>query len=117
VTSVTASVRSLTKVHTTAAAPGEIAGTGVRIVIRVTNSSAAPVSLASIALRVADGRDEQAISLTRNGSAPLTGSLSAHHSAEGSYVFTLPHGFRNPIAVTFSFSSSAPVTVFTGSVK
>ncbi len=117
-TGVLAALTSVRSVRTTASGPGQIAGPGVRLSLRLTNQSKTPVSLSAVVVNVMDARGDPAVYLdTQPGVTSLSGELAPGQSRSGDYVFTLPNASTNPISVEVSYSADAPVVVFKGNVK
>lgn len=113
-TGVNAEVVSIDRITTTAQGPGEIAGPGLAVHIKLTNNSSAAVSLANVAVNLTDGAQTPALPITSSPAAPLTGSVDPGATAEGVYVFTLPTDYSDPASITVSYSAQAPTLVFTG---
>ncbi|WP_111767664.1 hypothetical protein [Nakamurella deserti] len=111
---VTASLTKTEKLTTTAELPGEIAGPGVALTVRLVNDSDAPIDLGVVVVDLQDAAGTPAIPMTTSPAAPMTGSLAPGASADGTYVFTLPSTYTGPATVSVSYTVDAPVVVFTG---
>jgi len=111
---VTVDLASIESVTTTAQGPGEVAGPGLVIKIRIKNGSAAAVPLDAVNVTVSDGAQTPASPMSGPPAAPFSGNLAPGAEATGVYVFTLPGGYTNPATVTVSYSTAAPIVVFTG---
>ena len=111
---VTVDLSSIESVTTTAQGPGEVAGPGLVIKIRIKNGSAAAVPLNAVNVTVSDGAQTPASPMSAAPAAPFSGELAPGAEATGVYVFTLPGEYTNPATVTVSYSTDAPIVVFTG---
>jgi hypothetical protein len=107
-------IRAIT---TEARFPGEIAGPGLAITLRIDNAGTTPIDLdyAIVDLRGADGT--RAVDVSGSPAAPLSGSLAPGAGATGVYVFTLPYDQRDPISVLFSYSAQAPTVTLVGDAR
>lgn len=110
-------VTNIAAVTTEARFPGEIAGPGLAVTVRVVNSGSTPVDLegAIVDLRGANG--ERGIEMSGGPSSPFAGSVAPGGQAVGVYVFTIPEDQRNPISVRFSYSAQAPTVLFAGDAQ
>ncbi len=113
---VTVTLPSLQRLTTSAALPGEIAGPGVAVTVRIDNSGGAAVDLGSVVVGLQDAAGTPALPMTTSPAAPLHGSVAAGSTASGVYVFTLPTGYSGPATITVSYRVEAPIVVFTGDV-
>ena len=111
---VTVDLASIESVTTTAQGPGEVAGPGLVIKIRIKNGSSAAVPLNAVNVTVSDGAQTPASPMSAAPAAPFSGDLAPGAEATGVYVFTLPGEYTNPATVTVSYSTDAPIVVFTG---
>jgi hypothetical protein len=114
---VTVSLASLTGVTTTAELPGEIAGPGVAVTVRVVNSSADAIDLSNVVVDLQDAAGTPALPMTTSPAAPFAGPLEAGGTAEGVYVFTLPSSYTGPATVSVTYTVDAPVVTFTGDLS
>lgn len=92
--------------------PGEIAGTGVAVVVEVKNSSSDPFDLGSVAVNATYGKGVPAI---RSNAAPakdLAGPLAPGRTATGTYVYTMPHNQLSTLKIDVSSGSAADIAVF-----
>ncbi len=89
---VSATVRTVTPVQTTAQGPGERAGDGAVVRLEVRNDGAGPVDLSTLTV-TASARGETPAPPSSSGVAdPLAGPLDVGQVRAGTYVFTLPPG-------------------------
>ena len=128
-TGVTARIMSVRAIEYHAVAPGQVSGPGLRLVIQVSNGTGKPVDLANAVVEIADARGTPGVymNITPAGSGggaghpgpgnfsyPLRGLLAPGHQASGTYVFTIPAGYRTPVTVNFSYAGGGPVVLFKG---
>lgn len=111
---VTASLAKLEKITTTAELPGEIAGPGVAVTVRLVNAGSAAVDLGLVVVDLQDAGGTPAIPMSTSPAAPFTGSLAPGATADGVYVFTLPASYTGPATVSVSYTVNAPIVVFAG---
>ncbi|WP_448642509.1 hypothetical protein [Geodermatophilus sp. URMC 63] len=113
---VTATVEDLEAIEATGQGPGQVSGPAVRVTVRVTNGSGAPVSLDAVAVDLSYGPDATPASpLEDPSSAPFTGTAAPGADATGVYVFTVPEGQRDALTLAVGYQAGAPYLVFTGS--
>jgi hypothetical protein len=114
---VTVDLASIESTQTTAQGPGEVAGPGLVITVRIKNGSAAAVPLNAVNVTVSDGAQTPASPMSGTPAAPFSGEVAPGAEAQGVYVFTLPGEYTDPATVTVSYSTDAPIVVFTGNAK
>ncbi len=113
---VVADVVSIRAIDATAVGPGNIAGPALRVTVRITNGTAAPISLDGVAVDLAHGVEQLPASPVGDPSAaPFAGSLQPGEGAEGIYVFTVPADDRELVTLSVGYQAGAPFMVFTGS--
>ncbi|MGY1733755.1 hypothetical protein ACI798_19785 [Geodermatophilus sp. SYSU D01045] len=112
---VTAEVQDLEAVEGSAEGPGQVAGPAVRVTVRITNGTDAPVSLDAVAVDLTTGPDATPASPLEDASyAPFTGTVEPGGDAVGVYVFTVPGDARDAVTVAVGYQAGAPYLVFTG---
>lgn len=114
---VTVAIASVKSIRAKAIGPGEIAGAGIVVQVRVTNKSSDPVDLNSSWVNVLDSYGSPAIALTSDPYRPLTGRLAPNKSRAGFYVFNIAKKDRRSISILVTYSASAPTAHFKGTVK
>ena len=113
---VTASVKSVEAVQGEARGPGEIAGPALRITVNIKNGSDKSIRTELGLINVYYGKDRRpAGTLSGPGVAPFPAEIAAGGSGTGTAVFTVPKSSRSLIEVEFSYSTDAPVVIFSGS--
>jgi hypothetical protein len=115
-TGVAAKIMSIKAIEYHAVGPGQVSGPGLRLVIQVSNGTAKPVGLDNAVVTIADARGTPGVDMYGPGSLsyPLRGLLAPGHKASGTYVFTIPAGYRAPVTVNFSYAGGGPVVLFKG---
>lgn len=116
-TGVAAALVKISSLKTTPQLPGEIAGPGVAITVRITNSSTKTIDLSSVLVDVQDAAGTPSIPMTGAPAEPLRGPLAPGAAASGVYVFTLSTDFKGDAHIAVGYSSKAPVALFVGNVK
>jgi hypothetical protein len=112
---VTASVKSVEAVKGVAHGPGEIAGPALRVTVSVKNGSDKSIRTELGLINVYYGKDRTpAGTLSGPGAEPFPGEIPAGGSGTGTAVFSVPSGSRGHIEVEFSYSTDAPVVIFSG---
>jgi len=114
---VTVDLASIASVQTTAQGPGEVAGPGLVITIRIKNGSAAAVPLDAVNVTVTDAAQTPASPMSGAPAAPFSGQVAPGAEAQGVYVFTVPSDYTDPASITVSYSTDAPIVLFTGNAK
>ncbi|MEO5833180.1 MAG: hypothetical protein ABIR83_07385 [Nakamurella sp.] len=114
---VTVRLAALNGMTTTAELPGEIAGPGAALTVRIVNSTVEAIDLGNVVVDLQDATAMPAIPMSTSPAAPFTGSLAAGATAEGVYVFTLPASYTGPATVSVTYTVDAPVVVFTGDIS
>lgn len=113
---VTVSVSEVEKVKGEAQGPGEISGPALRVSVTVTNDTAKPVPMNLALANLYYGQDRTpAGELSGPGAQPLRADVPPGGSATGKYVYAIPENERKQIEVEFSYTTDAPVVIFTGS--
>jgi hypothetical protein len=115
-TGVTAQITSIKAIEYHAVAPGQVSGPGLRLVIQVNNGTAKSIDLGNAVVTIADARGTPGVDMNGQGksSPPLRGLLAPRHKASGTYVLTIPAGYRDPVTVNFSYVGGGPVVLFKG---
>lgn len=113
---VTVTLAALESITTTAELPGEIAGPGVAVTVRVVNAGSGAIDLSNVVVDLQDAAGTPAIPMSASPAAPFSGSLAPGATADGVYVFTLPATYTGPATVSVTYTVDAPVVVFTGDI-
>jgi len=114
---ITAEVESLEAIDGTGQGAGNIAGPALRVTIRITNGTAAPVSLDGVAVDLSYGAElTPASPLGDPSTAPFAGMVQPSGEATGVYVFSVPAGERDLVNLSVGYQAGAPFLVFAGPV-
>ena len=112
---VTASVQKVEAVAGEARGPGEIAGPALRVTISVQNGSKAPIRTELGLINLFYGKDRApAGTLSGPGVTAFPEQIAAGGSGTGTAVFNVPISERGRVDVEFSYSTNAPVVIFSG---
>jgi hypothetical protein len=112
---VTASVVRVEAVSGEAKGPGEISGPALRVTIDVKNGSDKPIRTELGLINLYYGKDRSpAGTLSGPGATPFPTEIPAGASGSGTSVFNVPRNERGHIEVEFSYSTDAPVVIFSG---
>jgi hypothetical protein len=114
---VTAKIVSSKSINATAHGPGEISGPAAQLTISVSNGTTKPISLADVTVNLTDSKGNPANMVSDPSVKPFAGNLAAGKSVTGVYVFTLAKNHPNPVTISLSYTTDAPVVLFTGAVS
>jgi hypothetical protein len=114
---VTAHVVSIKSFNATAHGIGEIAGPAVAITLTVTNGSKSNVNLGSVTVTLADHNGTPSNPLSGSPSKPFSGNVAPGKSASAVYVFSLAKNHANPVTISLSYTTEAPVVLFVGDAQ
>jgi hypothetical protein len=110
---VTVRVVGTAPVTLTAKGPGEIAGPGAKVVIRVTNDSEKSIDLGVLAVNAYYGaKNTPASPSTFHQGSQLSGKLKSGASATGTYYFRVPSSKFGTLDVEVSSGASPYVLTF-----
>lgn len=114
---VTASVVRVETVTGEARGPGEIAGPALRVTINLENGSDKVIRTELGLINVYYGKDRTPAGiLSGPGASAFPSQIPAGGSGAGTSVFNVPVDARGQVEVEFSYSTDAPVVIFSGSV-
>ena len=113
---VSAKIVSSKPINATAHGSGEISGPAAQLTISVTNGTMKAISLANVTVNLTDAKGNPANTVSDPSMKPFSGSLAAGKSATAVYVFTLAKNHPNPVTISLSYTTEAPVVLFTGPV-
>lgn len=112
---VTAEVVSMTAFESSSEQPGDLAGPALKVVVRVTNSTDAPLDLGGATVNLASGPDQNpAPPLGDTVAAGLPATLAPGESADGEYSFSIPVDARSDVGVTVDLLTGEPYVAFRG---
>jgi len=114
-TGVTLRITDIRAVDGVARGPGQVSGPALRLELVAHNDSAKSVSLEGMVVALAYGAaDTPAMPLDEPGAQPFGGAVSVQDDAAAVYVFAIPEGYRSRVAVSASYTGSAPTVLFEG---
>jgi hypothetical protein len=111
---VVAEVTKIKAVSAKAQLPGEVAGPGLLLTVRLQNKSEDDLDLDVVLVTVYDSTDAPAGEMTMAPNNPMQGSLAPGETASGNYLFTISRSRRSPIVVNVTLPKKTPVMVFRG---
>lgn len=111
---VVGTVTSLKAVKAKAQLPGEVAGPGLLVSVRLRNESKKPIQLDTVLVTLYDSSKAPGGEMTSAPNKPMKGTLQPGKSAEGDYLFTVPTKRRSPVVVNITLPTGTPVMVFRG---
>lgn len=112
---VTVEVVSMTAFESSSEQPGDLAGPALKVVVRVTNSTDAPLDLGGATVNLAYGSDQNpAPPLGDTVASGLPATLAEGESAEGEYSFSIPVDARDDVGVTVDLLTGEPYVAFRG---
>jgi hypothetical protein len=114
---ITAVITKVARVKATAKGPGQIAGAAIAITLSIHNGTAKSLDLGGLVVNVADSAGTPQIPTSSDPSDPIGRSAAAGSDVQGTYVFTIQNTIKNPISVSVSYSTEAPVVLFVGDAK
>lgn len=97
-----------------ATTPGELAGVGAVVRVRMTNGTGRAVDLSSASVTFIDGRGQAGVPTVASPAKHFAGRLVAGGHADATYVFTLPQGVHQPVQIYVSYSAGATIAHFRG---
>lgn len=114
---VTARLDDIKAITAEAHGVGETSGPALVVVVEVTNTGSAPVSLGTVAVNAYLGTDGRpAGRLQGDSGLPFGGSLQPGASAQAVYAFTVPLEERDLVTVTVGVTPESGIAVFAGPV-
>jgi hypothetical protein len=114
---VTAKISEVKPINATAQGPGEIAGPAVAVSITLDNGSSKSINLTNVVMNLQDKAGTPSVPMSASPAKPFSGNLAAGAKATAVYVFALPKNHVNPVTVSFSYTTEAPVVLFVGQAQ
>jgi hypothetical protein len=112
--SVSAHISALKHINAVAHGIGEVSGPAVAVTFVIKNGTGHTIDLGSVSVNVQDAAGTPANTMSGSPAQPFAGTLAAGKSSSGTYVFSLPKGHPNPITISLSYTTEAPVVLFVG---
>jgi hypothetical protein len=107
-------ISALKSFNATAHGVGEISGPAVAVTFVIKNDAARSIDLGSVTANLQDAAGTPSTSMVGSPAKPFAGRLAAGGSSTGTYVFALPKSHHNPVTISFSYTTEAPIVVFVG---
>jgi hypothetical protein len=114
---VSAFLASIKAINATAQGVGEISGPALQVTFTITNGSSNVVDLGSVTANLQDAAGTPSVSMIGPPAAPFHGSVAPGKSASGVYVFSLAKNHVNPVSISLSYTTAAPVVLFVGNAQ
>lgn len=114
---VTARISSIKHINAVAHGVGEISGPAAEVTFVIQNGTSHAIDLGSVSTNLLDAAGTPSVSMTGSPADPLTGTVAPGKSSSGTYVFALSNDHRNPVTISLSYTTEAPVVLFTGDVQ
>lgn len=111
---VVATVVKLKAIKAKARMPGEVAGPGLAITVKLVNNSKKAFDSSGVLVTLYDSRNAPGGEMSAPPSNPMTGVLKPGESAQGVYVFTIPVKRRSPVTINLTLPTESPVLAFRG---
>ncbi len=112
--SVSAHISALKHINAVAHGIGEVSGPAVAVTFVIKNGTSHAIDVGSVSVNLQDAAGTPANSMSGSPAKPFAGKLAAGKSSSGTYVFSLPKGHPNPITISLSYTTEAPVVLFVG---
>lgn len=107
-------VKSISAQTVEAETPGDVAGSAVAVVVRVTNDSAEPLNVSSAVVTLETVEGDLGIPTIAGGASALSGDIAPQASAEGRYLFMLDPPSGRDITISVNYAAGEPIARFTG---
>jgi hypothetical protein len=114
---VTARITKLRNFNAVGQGVGEISGPAVAVSFVITNGSSGPIDLGSVTANLDDAAGIPSVSMIGKPADPFRGVAAAGKSSTATYVFALSKSHRNPVTISLSYTTEAPVVLFVGNVQ
>ncbi len=108
---------ALVDLNAVAKGPGEVSGPAVAVTVHIVNGTAAPLNVSDVAVSLTDKAGTPGNPMSGSPASPFLGQIGAGKTAVATYVFALSRSRVNPVSVSLSYSTEAPVVVFVGDAK
>jgi hypothetical protein len=111
---VTATVVKLEAIKAKARIPGEVAGAGLAVTVKLVNRSKEPVNASAVLVTLYDSTMAPGGDMTAPPAKHMRGLLEPGKSTKGVYVFTIATKRRSPVTITVTLPTRSPVLAFRG---
>jgi hypothetical protein len=86
----------------------------VAVTIALDNASSKSINLTNVVMNLQDKAGTPSVPMSASPAKPFTGNLAAGAKASAVYVFSLAKGHLDPVTISFSYTTEAPVVLFVG---
>jgi hypothetical protein len=114
---VTARIAAIKHINAVAQGVGEVSGPALAVSFVIDNGSGSSIDLGSVTANLQDAAGIPSTSMTASPAHPFAGQLAGGGSSTGTYVFALAKGHHNPLTISLSYTTAAPVVLFVGNVQ
>lgn len=116
-TGVVVRVDSTKAIDVTGKGPGELSGPAVAFTLKLTNGTDKAIDLTNSVVAAYYGDDVPANESSSSPSRHLRGSVAAHRSTTGTYVFLIPPKQRAKVHLSISYDPTKPVVSLVGDLR
>jgi hypothetical protein len=85
--------------------------------LTIKNTSGGAIDLSSVIVNLQDKAGTPSNPMSASPAKPVSGKLASGATASGVYVFSLPRSHLNPVTISVSYTTEAPVVLFVGDAK
>lgn len=114
---VSAKLAGIAPIKATAEGVGEISGPALKVTFTIVNHSAKAIDLDSVTATLTDSTGAPTVSMIGSPAKPFSGSVGPGSTATGVYVFSVPTARRDPVTISLSYTTAAPVVLFVGNAQ
>lgn len=114
---VSARISAMKSINAVAHGLGEISGPAVEVTFVIENGTSSAIDLSGVTANLEDADGIPSVSMTGSPADPFAGTLAAGKSSTGTYVFALSKSHRNPVTISLSYTTEAPVVLFVGNAQ
>jgi hypothetical protein len=111
---VSVKISKIKRINYTGRGIGEISGPALAVTFTLKNGSGKAIDLGSVTANMEDAKGIPSSVQSGPPSAPFSGQAAPGSSQSGTYVFRLMPGYVDPVTISFSYSTEAPVVLFKG---
>lgn len=109
-----ATLTKIESVQTTAVLPGEVSGPGLKITLRITNSSSSDLKVDGTIMTLTGTDEAPGEEMSGPPAKVVKGTLKPGQSATGVFVFAIAASNRQKVTVHVTLPTNSPVMVFQG---
>lgn len=113
---IAARISTIKKITAVARGAGEVSGPAVAVTFVIENGSGSSIDLGTVTANLQDAAGVPSVSMVASPAQPFAGTVGAGKSRTATYVFALAPSHRNPVTISLSYTTAAPVVLFVGTV-